>query len=626
MNVLYMSQAAVSEEAVVPEVQADRGPRRPRGRNAGHAQVAAVETKVEPEIVPVKTADEDHVQELITEVIELAVSEPVLEVQAESKVIISSPAVVESVIKVPDVIRIEKVEVIEPIAAPVEVIAIVPTPAPKAFLKMGKWEAPMESSAFQFGSFGNYSSSTTSEDAISLAAKASWGAVTVTESADLLQHQPQSEATTTWGTNGTTASDAASSGSSPITSLYPSQKGLPATPSDGSPSGPSSSSHSGRYDQQKPLAPPGLEAQQSIPKSTPRQDSRSTGQGQNRAKYDVSQQQQTQQQQQQYQQPQYQQQSTATPPATSRGQAPAAPSMMYGYAPGFDIQSQYQQSTYGQQAPAAAATSVGSSPPAAGAASAQTQGQGQEIPAGAPQALQYGPPPGMSNHYVNPYYGPPYYGSQYFYGQPIVPNPYYSQGRGDYQSQGRYGSDPYVPGGQYPNVYHQGGGFADPMAMQQQQQHTSMAQQSHGQGQSGAAASTAPATGQGKQQKGTSVAAAAPQHVDPNQGYPYNPYNSRDGQWGYQGWNAPMMGFPGGSPSGSLGPQGFAQQPPQQQSAQGQGQGQGQRPPGTGYGQAPAQQQQQQQQQGQGQGPQSYPRGAPANPAAPSGGNPGQHW
>jgi hypothetical protein len=618
MNVSYMSQAAVSEEVTAPEVHADRGPRRPRGRGAGHTPVPAAEPKAETEAAPVKSADDDHVQELVTEVIELAVSEPVVEVQAESHVTISSPAVVE-IVKVADVIRTEKVEEIEPIAAPVEVIAIVPVPAPKAFLKMGKWEAPLESSAFQFGSFGNYSSNTTSEDAISLAAKASWGAVTVAESTDLLQHQPQSEAATTWGTNGATASDAASSGSSPITSLYPSQKGLPQTPSDGSPSGPSSSSHSGRYDQQKPLAPPGLENQQSIPKSTPRQDGRSTGQSQNRAKYDVSQQQQTQQQQQQqYQQPQYQQQSTATPPATSRGQAPVAPSVMYGYAPGFDIQSQYQQSTYGQQAPAAATPSVGSSPVAAGATSAQTQGQ--EIPAGAPQALQYGPPPGMSNHYVNPYYGPPYYGSQYFYGQPIVPNPYYSQGRGDYQSQGRYGSDPYVPGGQYPNVYHQGGGFADPMAMQQQQ-HTSMAQQSHGQGQSGAAASTAPASGQGKQQKGTSVAAAAPQHVDPNQGYPYNPYSSREGQWGYQGWNAPMMGFPGGSPSGSLGPQGFAQQPPQQQSAQGQ------RPPSTGYGQAPAQQQQQQGQgQGQGQGQQSYPRGAPANSTAASGGNPGQHW
>lgn len=605
---IYSPKApAVEPIPAVPSVEShgDRGHRRPRGRGSGHppAAAAVVEAKTEVAISAEGAAVQEHVHELIEEVLVMSVSKPAVEIELPVEATIAVSAAVPVAVTEPA--AVEHVREREPMAAPVQEMA--PVAAPKAFLKMGKWEAPLESSAFQFGSFGSYSTAT-NDEAISLSAKATWGAVA--ESTDLAQQKVQSEVAAVWGANGTSVSDpsSSSSGASPISSLFPAPKGLP---SDASPSGSSSSSQSqnGRYDQQKPLVPPGLEAHHSISKPVPRQDSRSAapGQNQNRVKYDAAQQQQLQQQQ-QYQQPQYQQQAAATPPATSRSQAPATSSMMYAYAPGFDVQSQYQQPSYGQPAPTAVTPAAGSSPVTT-AGTPTTQTQGQESAPGAPQGLQYGPPPGMANHYVNPYYGSPYYGSQYFYGQPIAPNPYYAQGRGDFQSQGRYG-DPYAAAGQYPNVYHQGAGF-DPMAMQQ---HLSMSQQSHGQGQSGAPATATPAASQGKQQKGASAAAAAPQQQDPNQGYTYNPYNPRDGQWGYQGWNAPMMGFPGGSPTNPGGPQGFAQQPLQQQ----QQPGQGQRPSSTGYG-ASAQGQQQQQQQ-------PFPRGAAANAPASSGNSTGQHW
>ena len=402
-----------------------------------------------------------------------------------------------------------------------------------------------------------------------------------------------------------------------MSSLFPVPKGLTSASSEGSTSGVISSSHiqNSRYDQQKPSAPPGLE----ISKSVARQDIRSAapGQTQSRGKSEASQQQlqqqqqqqqQLQQQQQQYQQPQYQQQAPAVSPGSARGQAPVpGSSMLYGYAPGFDLQ--YQQSNYGQATSIAPPPATGSPVAAVGATTAQSQG----IAPGAPQALQYGPPPGMAGHYVNPYYNSPYYGSQYFYGPSVLPNPYYNQGRGDYQSN-RYPNDPYASAGQYPNVYHQGGGFPDQgMSMQQ---HPSMGQQNQVQSQSGSASAPGvPSTaGQGKQQKGASAAVAAPQQQDPNQGYGYNPYNPRDSQWQY-GWNAPMMGFPGASPTGAGGPQGFSQPPQQQQS------GQGQRPSSSGYG-GPAGQGQ------QGPGQQSFSRGSGVPNAAgpPSGGGTGQHW
>lgn len=617
LSTIHILQATVVEPTPATsssESHGDRGHRRPRGRGSGHlpaaAAAAVVEAKVEVAASAEEVAVQEHVHDLIEEVLVSSISKVAVEneLPVEATVAASAPVPVAVV----EPVAIEHIREREPMVASVQEMA--PVAAPKAFLKMGKWEAPLESSAFQFGSFGSYSTAT-NDDAISLSAKATWGAVA--ESTDLAQQKTQSEVAAVWGANGTSVSDpsSSSSGASPIGSLFPAPKGLPSVPSDASPSGSSSSSQSqnGRYDQQKPLVPPGLEAHHSISKSVPRQDSRSAapGQNQNRVKYDASQQQQLQQQQQQqYQQPQYQQQTAATPPATSRSQAPVTPSMMYAYAPGFEVQSQYQQPSYGQPAPTAVTPAAGTSPVTT-AGTTTTQAQGQESAPGAPQGLQYGPPPGMANHYVNPYYGSPYYGSQYFYGQPIAPNPYYAQGRGDFQSQGRYG-DPYATAGQYPNVYHQGAGF-DPMAMQQ---HLSMSQQSHGQGQSGAPAAATPAASQGKQQKGASAAAAAPQQQDPNQGYTYNPYNPRDGQWGYQGWNAPMMGFPGGSPTNPGGPQGFAQQPLQQQP----GQGQGQRPSSTGYGASAQGQQQQQQQQ------QSFPRGAAANAPASSANSTGQHW
>ena len=587
------SEIVEGSTAVAADAVAEKVSRRSRGRTPGPAAVAVVETVTVTEVEEIKEAvfiEEESVQELVAEVVELSVVEPVIE----------------------EVVEIVEVQIIEPVIVPVAVIEPIPVvqeipivSAPKAFLKMGKWEAPVESSSFQFGSFGNYST----DDSMSVPAP--WGGA-VAEN----EQQIQSDTiAAVWGANGSSNIDtsaSSSSGPSPMSSLFPAPKGLGSVSSEGSPSAASGSHQNARYDQQKPSAPPGLE----ITKPLARQDSRSTapGQSQTRGKHETNPQQQQlqqQQQQQQYQQPQYQQQAPAAAPAAARGQPAAPSSMLYGYAPGFE--SQYQQTSYGHVAPAVAPPATGS--PVASTGAVSTQGQG--IAPGAPQALQYGPPPGMPNHYNVPYYGSPYYGSQYFYGQPLIPNHYYNQGRGDYQTN-RYGSDPYAPGGQYPNLYHQGGGFPDQgMPMQQ---HPSMSQQTQVQSGAAAAPGAASASGQGKQQK--EKVQIIPQQQDPNQGYGYNPYNSRDAQWQqYQGWNAPMMGFPGGSPTGAGGPQGFSQPPQQQQQQQQQQSGQGQRPSSSGYGGPSGQGQ-------QGQGQQSFSRGpgVPNASGPPSGGSAGQHW
>ena len=563
----------------------------------------------------------EEVVELIEQIVELTVQDPlpvvVEQVHTElvsAVTIQAEPVHVSEVPREREIVQVQVQELVQE------------SSVPKAFLKMGKWEAP-ESSAFQFGSFGNFGNST-SEDSIVMSAPGTWGGVA--ESADLSQQQGETTSGS-WGGNGNGNSNvetsaSSSSGPSTMSALFPQPKGL-SVQSDGSQTGGSSSQNQGRYDQ-KPSAPPGLDPHphsgMTKPLPIPRQDSRTVpaGQSQTRGKHEANQLQQQQYQPQQYQQP-------AAVPPTARG-APQTSSMPYGYAPGFDPQSQYQASY--QPAPVMAPPVTGSSPVTApGTPSTQPQGQ---IPIAPQGQLQYGPPPGMPSHYANPYYANPYYGNPYFYGQPQVQNPYYNQGR-DYQSSRPYGADPYAPGVQYP-VYQQNGSFPDssgaypsmPM-QQQQQQHPSMGSQSQG----AAAAPGAPAAGQsqgqGKQQKGVSASSAPPQQQqqqqqqqqDPNQGYGYNPYNPREAQWQYQqgtqGWGgANMMGFsvgPGSSPPS----QGFPQGPAPQQST-------GQRP-STSYGGPPGHGQGQQHQSQQGQ---SFSRG-PAAPNAtgqgPSSGA-GQHW
>lgn len=556
---------------------------------------------------------------------ELSVKDSVVEVVREDLPVDAPAAAIQPIAvsaPVPEVVREREIEHVQ---------EMIPEVAPKAFLKMGKWEAPLESSPFQFGSFGNYSSAT-NDDSISMSTPAPWGGV-----AESTEQQSLDTTAGVWGASSSGsdggASASSSSGPSPMSSLFPAPKGLPSVPSD-SPSGVSSSSQSqnGRYDQ-KPSAPPGLElhSHSAMSKPIPRQDSRTStpGQAQSRGKHEANQQlQQQQQQQQQIQQQQYQppyQHPAAVPPAAVRGNAPVASSSPYAYAPGFEIQPQYQapyQPTPAMPAPVAgtspvAAAGTPSTQQASAAPQGQQQGQGQ---------LQYGPPPGMPSHYGNPYYANPYYANPaYFYGQPQVQNPYYNQGR-DYQASRPYGADPYAPGVQYP-VYQQGGGFPDASGsypnMPMQQQHPSMGPQGQG-------AATAPGAaaaggqGQGKQQKGVGASSAAPQQQqqqDLNQGYVYNPYNPRDAQWQYQqaapGWGAPMMGFPGGPGQSPPGAQGFSQgQPPQSA-------GQGQRPSAS-YGGPPGQGHQPQQGQAQGQ---SFSRGPAPSAAGPSsGGGSGQHW
>ena len=591
-----------------PEVEYIEVAEEPEEDTVEEVIAVALEEKVEIEAVK-------EVVELIEKTVELAVQDPVPSVVVEVHEIATPATIQPEPTHVPEVVREREIVQTQELVQESSV--------PKAFLKMGKWEAP-ESSAFQFGSFGNFGSST-NEDSIVMSTPAPWGGVA--ESSDLSQQQGESAGGVWGGSSGVETSASSSSGASTMSALFPQSKGLPSVQSDSSPTGGSSSQNQGRYDQ-KPSAPPGLDPHphsgMTKPLPVPRQDSRTVpaSQSQARGKHEAN-----QLQQQQYQ-PQYQQ-PAAIPPA-ARG-APIPASMPYGYAPGFDPQ---YQASY-QPAPVMPPPVTGSSPVTApGAPSAQSQGQVPVAPQG---QLQYGPPPGMPNHYANPYYGNPYYGNPYFYGQPQVQNPYYNQAR-DYQSSRPYGADPYAPGVQYP-VYQQGGSFPDasgaypnmPMQQQQQQQqqqqHPSMGSQSQGVAAAPGTPAAGQSQGQGKQQKGASASSAVPQQqqqqqqLDPNLGYGYNPYNPREAQWQYQqgaqGWGgASMMGFsvgPGGSPPSQGFPQG---QSPQQSAAQGQR-------PSTSYGGPPGHGQGQQHQPQQG----SFSRGPAPNATGqgPSSGT-GQHW
>ena len=226
---IYSPKApAVEPIPAVPSVEShgDRGHRRPRGRGSGHppAAAAVVEAKTEVAISAEGAAVQEHVHELIEEVLVMSVSKPAVEIELPVEATIAVSAAVPVAVTEPA--AVEHVREREPMAAPVQEMA--PVAAPKAFLKMGKWEAPLESSAFQFGSFGSYSTAT-NDEAISLSAKATWGAVA--ESTDLAQQKVQSEVAAVWGANGTSVSDpsSSSSGASPISSLFPVPKVCPLT-------------------------------------------------------------------------------------------------------------------------------------------------------------------------------------------------------------------------------------------------------------------------------------------------------------------------------------------------------------------------------------------------------------
>ena len=458
-----------------------------------------------------------------------------------------------------------------------------PSP-PKAFLKMGKWEAPLEASAFQFGSFGNFG-----DDSISSSAPV-WGSV-VAESNDVLSTQQQSvqpatqtsqqqssaqspEATSAvWSSGGVNTAaplvvdvpqqtSAQSTSNAAMGSLFQQQ---PKALVDSNPTG--SPAQGARFDQ-KPSAPPGLE--QHHAKTS---QNRATAPGQPRGKHDGT--------QQQLLQPQYQQSPYQQPPGISPANRASVPAIPYGYAPGFDLtQSQYLHPSYPPAGPVVAPPVTGSAAGATGTAASQgtsatpqTQQQQQQH-----QQQQYAPPPGMPAPYG--YYGNPYYANQAYYF--TQPQSFYGQGRGVYQPpRGPYGSDPYGSGASiYPDVY-QAGQFADstgsyggiPM-------HPSM----NIPGASAPGSSGVTGSG-GKQQKGGSGSTTTPQqqpqqqsHMAPEHtGYGY--YNPRGDapSWQYQqpaaqSWPGAMMGFPGVSPTGAAGQpvQTFAQQnvPAQQQQPQ----------------------------------------------------------
>jgi hypothetical protein len=340
----------------------------------------------------VETLVSEDVQELVEQVIELSVQETIEETNIEIPMTLPTPQ--PAPVGMSHATPMSPVREIMPIAT--QVAQELQDSAPKAFLKMGKWEAPSETSAFQFGSFGNYSNPI-NEDTNSISE--AWNGASVTESAESQKKAQAEVSSAVWGASGSNSNGSdlsaanSSSGPSPMSSLFPVPKGLPSVTDNSS--GISSSSNS-QYNQQKPSAPPGLEqphTHSSMSKALPRQDSRSAVPVQNRKPESA----QKKSEELQYQQPQQYQQPAGIPIPAGRGMPPITmPLMPYGYPAGFDLQSQQylqqqQQSPYGQPAPVVPPPAAASSPtPATGAPAAQQgQQQGQGAAPGAPQVIPW---------------------------------------------------------------------------------------------------------------------------------------------------------------------------------------------------------------------------------------------
>jgi hypothetical protein len=335
----------------------------------------------------VETVVLEDVQELVESVIELSVQETIEETNIEIPMTLPTPQ--------PAPVGMSHATPMSPVREIIPIVQVaqeLQDSAPKAFLKMGKWEAPSETSAFQFGSFGNYGN-VSNEDTSSMSE--SWGGASVTESADIQKKAQAEVSSAVWGASGSNSNGSdlstanSSSGPSPMSSLFPVPKGLPSV-SDG---GISSSSNS-QYNQQKPSAPPGLEQphHSSMAKALPRQDSRSAVPVSQNRKPDSAQ---KKSEELQYQPPQQYQQPAGIPIPAGRGiPSVTMPIMPYGYPAGFDLQSQQylqqqQQSPYGQPAPVVPPPAAASSPtPAPGTPTAQQgQQQGQGAAPGAPQVI-----------------------------------------------------------------------------------------------------------------------------------------------------------------------------------------------------------------------------------------------
>jgi hypothetical protein len=501
----------------------------------------------------------------------------------------SEPKQEDSVPPPPPLVHVGAAQSAEPAQSSPAPAAAEPTPSAPAtntaptssegFLKMGKWEAPVEASemtAFQFGSFGNaYDDS--ANNGVSASQVGTNPAATPWTGSVLSEDKTS---TNVWGApepnldmSGGLFSQQASTASADL----------------------SSSSNAATR------APPGLAKANTAtaaktapgtnkPKDTAQQAPAAAAPAQTAA----------------YAQGGY------TQPPGMRGNAntgaalnapAAAPAGVYPY-PGFDLsQAQFGGYPLGGVAPSAPAAATAASTASTGATNTQTS---TSATSAAPNAQQnaavsqqqaYGGPAGPF-----PFYNPYYANAGYYYGQAPMFN--YGQGRDMYQQRGPYGANPYAGAGSlYPgDVYGQqvGGQFPDASG-NYMGLHPGM------QGAGGNTAGNAGAQGNANKGKGGAAGAnnnagagAGPtQGMNPDQhaagllmnnGYGYvTPYGGRGGMEGWPGYPAAqgggwggMMPFPNtGSPTPLAGAGGFPQQGQGAQQGQGQ-QGQGQQNRGAG--------------------------------------------
>mmetsp|Transcript_21623 Transcript_21623/g.21755 ORF Transcript_21623/g.21755 Transcript_21623/m.21755 type:complete len:916 (-) Transcript_21623:134-2881(-) len=471
--------------------------------------------------------------------------------------------------------------------------------SPKPYLKLGKWEAPVETdrSAFQFGSFGSFADDTSS----SAAAAAAWG---VTEPlTDNLSPDDSSMTTGVWSAVGVSAE---SNMSTAAAQNQPSESAMHQL-EDSSRFVDSKALEMDMSKQQSLQRPQGggMPRKVEMDSATKSQQVQPPPQQQQQQPQQIQQQQLQQQQQQQYQQQQFQQQqqpqsqpANGAPPGlqhTSQagmgatgGRGGMQPQGQ-GQVPYYGLDMGYMHPGYapvtspvaavGGAVTASTTQATGTAPSHTTATTGSLQQQQQQ-----PYPT---PPPGMAA--MAPYGASPY--SPYFYNQPgyyygnaSAPNFYGRGGQAMYQPpRGPYVSEPYpqtMGGALYPtDMYGQPaltGQFGDAPYGGGMGVHGG--QGGHQGGGPGAVG------GSGKGGKGPSGSGGSSQipssqeHGHGGAGYGYgnpNPYshNSRDAQaaaaqqWSYPqqspGWNQQMMQqqqFHSNAPGGGSAGGGFSQQ------------------------------------------------------------------
>jgi len=447
-----------------------------------------------------------------------------------------------------------------------------PTPAPAApevvvasttnssssegFLKMGKWEAPVEAaemSAFQFGSFGN-----AYDDAANNGVSASQVGTNPAATPWTGLHEDKPASTNVWG---------APAAAEPTLDMSNSLFQQSSTSSAGAELSSTTSAAT--------RAPPGLAPKnnnksamaQKGKMDAPQQATASQAPAQN-ATYN---------------------QGYSQPPGMNRN--PALNALQYPYSPSFDLAAQQAQVPFnnyplgGVAVPPVAATTAASSTATTTTPAAQSSAAAPTNTT-APNAALNQQQQQFPNHYgyYNPYYG----ANPYFY-QNQMAN-FYNPPRGP------YGANPYANGGSlYPgqDMYGQQVSGHFPDGSGNYGMHPGM----QGAGNSNTASSTTGNNKAGKSGAGANNNAGAAQGMTQDQhanllmsggyGYPPNPYAGRGGMdaqgWqgypgGQAGWGGQMMPFPNNaSPTNVNTSAGFLQQ---QGGAQGQAGQQGAR--GTG--------------------------------------------